>query len=110
MLGRPCSPPRRPADSQLNFKVDPELCVTSLTCVRVCPADAFAVEGDKVRILDDRCTRCGICLPACPHEAIIAVGDADRARDLLATGQATLILSVESRSEEHTSALQSQSK
>ena len=80
----------------MNFKVDAELCVTSLTCVRVCPAEAFAVEGDKVRILDDRCTRCGICLPACPHEAIVAAGDADRARDLLAAGEATLILSVES--------------
>jgi diguanylate cyclase (GGDEF)-like protein len=80
----------------VNFKVDPELCVTSLTCVRVCPAEAFAIAGDKVRILDDRCTRCGICLPACPHEAILATGDDTRARDALASGQAILILSVES--------------
>jgi diguanylate cyclase (GGDEF)-like protein len=80
----------------VNFKVDPELCVTSLTCVRVCPAEAFAIAGDKVRILDDRCTRCGICLPACPHEAILATGDDTRARDALASGRAILILSVES--------------
>jgi len=65
-------------------------------CVRVCPADAVAIEGEKVRIVDESCTRCGVCLPACPHEAIIVVGDAARAYDLACGGRATLILSVES--------------
>ena len=65
-------------------------------CVRVCPADAVAVEADKVRIVDEACTRCGLCLPACPHEAIIAVGDSERAYELACGGRATLILSVES--------------
>jgi len=64
--------------------------------VRVCPADAVAVEADKVRIVDEACTRCGLCLPACPHEAIIAVGDSERAYELACGGRATLILSVES--------------
>jgi diguanylate cyclase (GGDEF)-like protein len=55
-----------------------------------------AVEADKVRIVDEACTRCGLCLPACPHEAIIAVGDSERAYELACGGRATLILSVES--------------
>ncbi|HXQ28941.1 MAG TPA: diguanylate cyclase [Gemmatimonadales bacterium] len=78
----------------MEFRVDPELCVACLACVRVCPADAVTVEEHKVRILDDVCTRCGMCLPACPHEAITAAGDLGRALELVKDG-ATLILSVE---------------
>lgn len=80
----------------MDFRVEPDLCVACHACVRVCPADAVAVEGDKVRIVDEACTRCGLCLPACPHEAIIAVGDLQRAYDLARGGGAALILSVES--------------
>src|SRR2546427_9295118 len=93
-----------------------------MACVRVCPADAVAVEGAIVRIVDEACTRCGLCLPACPHDAIEAVGDVPRALELALAGRAALILSVECavyfypaapnqvvRSEEHTSELQSQS-
>jgi len=65
-------------------------------CVRVCPADAVAVESGKVQIVDDACTRCSLCLPACPHEAIVVVGDVERAFALACNGSATLILSVES--------------
>src|SRR6059036_3282594 len=67
-----------------------------MACVRVCPADAVAVEGAIVRIVDEACTRCGLCLPACPHDAIEALGDAARALELAAAGTAVLILSVES--------------
>ena len=63
----------------MDFRIDPELCVACLACVRVCPSDAVAVEDKKVWIVDEACTRVGLCLPACPHEAIIAVGDATRA-------------------------------
>jgi len=62
----------------------------------VCPADAVAVEEQRVRIVDEACTRCGVCLPACPHEAIVALGDEARALELAAGGRAVLILSVES--------------
>ena len=79
----------------MEFKVDPELCVASLACVRVCPADAVAVEADKIWIVDESCTRCGICLPACPHDAILALGDLPRATELALGGKAALILSVE---------------
>ncbi len=54
------------------------------------------MEGEKVRIVDEACTRCGLCVPACPHEAITAVGDYASALELTLGGRATLILSVES--------------
>ena len=79
----------------MEFKVDPDLCVASLACVRVCPADAVAVEADKIWIVDESCTRCGICLPACPHDAIVAIGDLAQAMELALGGRAALILSVE---------------
>ncbi len=80
----------------MEFRVDQDLCVTCLACVRVCPADAVAVEAEQVRIVDEACTRCGLCLPACPHEAITATGDARRAYEHALSGRAALILSVES--------------
>jgi diguanylate cyclase (GGDEF)-like protein len=66
-----------------------------MACVRVCPADAVAVEGAQVRIVDEACTRCGLCVPACPHDAIDAFGDVSRAQELAGSGRAALILSVE---------------
>jgi len=80
----------------VDFRIDPELCVACLACVRVCPSDAVAVEDQKVWIVDEACTRVGLCLPACPHEAIIAVGDATRALEFALSHTAVLILSVES--------------
>ncbi|HJS43748.1 MAG TPA: diguanylate cyclase [Gemmatimonadales bacterium] len=80
----------------MDYKIDPDLCVACLACVRVCPSDAVAVENEKVWIVEEACTRVGLCLPACPHEAIIAVGDSTRALDLAQSRKAVLILSVES--------------
>jgi diguanylate cyclase (GGDEF)-like protein len=80
----------------VDFKIDPELCVACLACVRVCPSDAVAVEDQKVWIVDEACTRVGLCLPACPHKAIIAVGDAARALEYALSRKAVLVLSVES--------------
>ena len=79
----------------MDFRIDPGLCVACMACVRVCPADAVAVEGTQIRIVDETCTRCGLCLPACPHDAIKASGDAARASELALSGRAALILSVE---------------
>ncbi len=80
----------------MDFRIDPELCVACLACVRVCPSDAVAVEDERVWIVDEACTRVGLCLPACPHEAIIAVGDATRALEFTLSHKAVLILAVES--------------
>jgi diguanylate cyclase (GGDEF)-like protein len=98
MLGRSFfdQRPSAPAGDCVDFRIDQDLCVACLACVRVCPADAVAVEGTTVRIVDAACTRCGLCLPACPHDAIAASGDLARALELVAGGRAALILSVES--------------
>jgi diguanylate cyclase (GGDEF)-like protein len=80
----------------LDFRIDPDKCVTCLACVRVCPADAVAVDEERVSIVDEACTRCGLCLPACPHDAIFAIGDQNQALALAKTGEAVLILGVES--------------
>ena len=80
----------------MDFRIDPALCVACLACVRVCPADAVAVEEHNVRIVDEACIRCGLCLPACPHEAIAVYGDAIRALEFALSRRAILILSVES--------------
>jgi len=79
----------------VEFRIDPDRCVTCMACVRVCPVDAVAVEGTQVRIVDETCTRCGLCYPACPHDAIKVQGDAPRALELVRAGRAALILSVE---------------
>lgn len=80
----------------VEYRVDPDLCVACLACVRVCPADAVEVEGERVRIVDEACTRCGLCLPACPHEAIVNIGDFGPALESSQSGRSVLILSVES--------------
>ncbi len=79
----------------MDYRIEPDLCVACLACVRVCPSDAVAVSAQRVSIVDEACTRCGACLPTCPHEAIRATGNLDRALELVAGGRAVLILSVE---------------
>jgi len=66
-----------------------------MACIRVCPADAVAVEDEDVWILEDACVRAGLCLEACPHDAISVVGDVARVRELLVGGRALLVLSPE---------------
>lgn len=77
------------------FAIEPEACVGCLACVRVCPADAIAVEEPLVRIVDETCVRCGLCVPACPHDAIAAHGDLARAIAAAVRGDGILILSPE---------------
>lgn len=77
------------------FAIEPEACVGCLACLRVCPADAVAVEDSLVRIVDEACVRCGLCLPACPHGAISARGELARAIGAAVRGDGVLILSPE---------------
>jgi diguanylate cyclase (GGDEF)-like protein len=78
----------------VRFEIN-DKCVSCLACVRACPAQAIAVDGDDVRIVDESCIRSGACVPACPHDAIDAVGDLTEALTLAASGDAVLVLSVE---------------
>jgi diguanylate cyclase (GGDEF)-like protein len=63
--------------------------------VRACPADAVAVDGAAVSIIDEKCVRCGMCVPACPHDAIDVAGDLAVAERLAGRGDAVLIVGVE---------------
>jgi diguanylate cyclase (GGDEF)-like protein len=77
------------------FEINASKCVSCLACARVCPAEAVAVDGTVVSIVDEACIRCGMCVPACPHDAIDTVGDVAAAAALVAQGNALLILTVE---------------
>jgi len=83
-----------PAAAFVRFEIN-DRCVACMACVRVCPADAIAVEDADVWILEDTCQRAGMCLEACPHDAISVFGDVARVRELLADGRALLVLSPE---------------
>lgn len=42
-------------------------------CVDICPVDIFALDGKKIRVVEeneDECTLCELCLKACPSNAI----------------------------------------
>jgi heterodisulfide reductase subunit A len=57
--------------SAIVSQVDPEKCVSCLTCVRMCPFDAPAPGPDGiVEIAAVKCQGCGICAAACPAKAI----------------------------------------
>jgi len=78
------------------FEISPDDCVACLACVRACPAEAIAVDGSDVRVVESACIRCGACVPACPHDAVEVLGDLGLALELAARGDAVLLLSVES--------------
>ena len=78
----------------MRFEIN-EKCVACLACVRACPSQAIAVDGETVSIVDEACIRIGACVPACPHDAIDAVGDLERAIGFARGGEAVLVLSVE---------------
>ena len=78
----------------MRFQIN-EKCVACLACVRVCPSQAIAVDGETVSIVDEACIRVGACVPACPHGAIDVVGDLERAIGLARGGDSVLVLSVE---------------
>ena len=52
--------------------VDPDKCVLCLTCVRLCPHGAIAIDGQKgaAAVSDVSCQRCGLCAAECPAQAI----------------------------------------
>lgn len=53
-------------------QVKPELCVSCLTCVRVCPWEIPVIDdGGRAVINVEECKACGICVAECPAQAII---------------------------------------
>jgi NAD-dependent dihydropyrimidine dehydrogenase PreA subunit len=45
-------------------------------CARLCPVEAFRVEGGQVALIydnEDECTLCNLCVDQCPENAIEVV-------------------------------------
>jgi len=53
-------------------KVQRDLCVSCLTCVRVCPWEIPEIDESGFAFIDaEACRACGICVAECPAQAII---------------------------------------
>jgi len=53
-------------------EVQRDLCVSCLTCVRVCPWDIPKIDESGVAVIDvEKCRACGICVAECPARAIV---------------------------------------
>lgn len=54
-------------------------CALCLSCVQVCPVDAFRFkDGEKMVVVDpDTCIDCSVCIDECPNKAIKNDMDAD---------------------------------
>ena len=51
--------------------VERDLCVSCLTCVRVCPWEIPKIDDQGVATIDIKdCRACGICVGECPAQAI----------------------------------------
>ena len=49
---------------------DPELCITCLQCLHVCPTEAISETDDGLVVDEKTCWRCGRCERVCPEGAI----------------------------------------
>ncbi len=61
------------ADVSTAAQIESGRCIRCLTCLRVCPYRAVALDG-RPQVLPAACERCGICAAACPREAIRIAG------------------------------------
>ncbi len=67
--------PKKPAIVQ-QVVVDPETCVLSGECFKVCPRKAISIKAGKAWIDPEKCDLDGVCIPACPKGAIKLVTEA----------------------------------
>ncbi|GBE52581.1 pyuvate ferredoxin oxidoreductase subunit delta [bacterium BMS3Bbin14] len=53
-------------------EVQRDLCVSCLTCVRVCPWSIPKIDDGGVAVIEiETCRACGICVAECPAQAIV---------------------------------------
>jgi coenzyme F420-reducing hydrogenase delta subunit/Pyruvate/2-oxoacid:ferredoxin oxidoreductase delta subunit len=77
-----------PPDRSTAARIEPGRCIRCLTCLRVCPHRAVALDG-RPQVLPDACERCGICAVECPREAIRIAGlEREDLRRLVSAGAA----------------------
>jgi ferredoxin like protein len=59
-------------DESPHVEVDTEKCVTCKTrpCLSFCPANAFALLGERMLHSYEGCLECGTCRVLCPQKAI----------------------------------------
>jgi len=61
------------ADPSTAALIETGRCIRCLTCLRLCPYRAVALDG-RPQVLPAACERCGICAAECPREAIRIAG------------------------------------
>jgi len=57
--------------SKREVQVDSDLCSGCLLCINDFGCPALRVEGQRVRVDEVTCVRCGVCLDVCPSGAIV---------------------------------------
>ncbi len=52
-----------------SVRLDPDLCMGCINCIKRCPTQAIRVRNGKAHIIKDFCIDCGECIRVCPHHA-----------------------------------------
>lgn len=52
------------------FKIDREICIACMQCIKDCPAKVISIVDGKANIKNDGCIKCGHCIAICPVEAV----------------------------------------
>lgn len=58
-----------------SVRLDPDLCMGCINCIKRCPTQAIRVRSGKAQINGKFCIDCGECIRVCPHHAKHAIYD-----------------------------------
>lgn len=58
-----------------SVRLDSELCMGCINCIKRCPTEAIRVRNGKAQINSKFCIDCGECIRVCPHHAKHAIYD-----------------------------------
>ncbi|MBI4497664.1 MAG: SLBB domain-containing protein, partial [Chloroflexi bacterium] len=53
--------------TMVEYQIDPERSAPAAAAIPACPTGAIVQEGERVRIVPERCIRCGICAQVAPE-------------------------------------------
>ena len=54
----------------VKVKLDRNLCIACMLCVKYCPTNVFVVEDKEIKVHEERCIYCRSCEVLCPKKAI----------------------------------------